>query len=174
MPARKGSQPRNAPRGRPAGTHNLVTRSAKEAFEFAFKGLGGAPGLLAWAKKNQRNRTEFYKIFAKHFLPTTLKVEATLAPLPDVVVTVEQASQVYHRVMDDPALDISQITFAPPSARTSADNTPQTGDLSQPHPDSGYSAPAVDVAFTEVPAPSEPSNVVELSERQRLWAKLSQ
>jgi hypothetical protein len=169
MPARKGVRPRNAA-PKKKGTLNKTTRAAKEAFELAFAGLGGVPGLIAWAKKN---RGEFYKLYAR-LIPANLKVELPVAPLPEgPVLTVEQATEVYRRVMGDPTLDIAQIEFAAPGARTSADNTPQTGDLSQPHPDSGYGAPAVDVAFTEVPA-SEPSNVVELSERQRQWVKLGQ
>jgi hypothetical protein len=168
--ARKGTRVPNAPRGRPAGTHNLVTRSAKEAFEFAFKGLGGAPGLLAWAKKNQRNRTEFYKIFAKHFLPTTLNVEATPAPLPDVVLTVEQATEVYRRVMGDPSLDIGQIEFAPQAPRQAA-----LEPLEAP-----IGAPPTDALFTVVPEAADTtvqadrSNVVELSDKAKLWAKLAQ
>jgi hypothetical protein len=171
MPNRKGQRPKNANTVTRKGRPNKSTVAAKAAFEHAFAGLGGVPGLIAWAKKN---RTEFYKLYAR-LIPANLKVELPALPLADgPVVTVEQATEIYRRVMGDPAFDIAQITFAPPSARTSADNTPQTGDLSQPHPDSGYGAPAVDVAFTEVPAPTDPTNVIELSERQRQWVKLGQ
>ncbi len=56
------------PNGRPKGTPNKLTASAKEAFAFAFAESGGAEALTAWA---QENRTEFYRLFAR-LIPTEL------------------------------------------------------------------------------------------------------
>jgi hypothetical protein len=55
-------QPGDPRAGRPKGSTNKMTRAAKEAFWLAFEELGGVGGLTDWGK---RNRTEFYKIFAR-------------------------------------------------------------------------------------------------------------
>lgn len=56
------SKPPAAGKGRKKGSKNKLTRSAKEAFEMAFQGLGGAEALTEWARTNQ---TEFYKLYAR-------------------------------------------------------------------------------------------------------------
>lgn len=48
--------------GKPKGAISHMTRSAKEAFQFAFDAAGGAHGLAAWAAENP---TEFYKLYAR-------------------------------------------------------------------------------------------------------------
>ena len=48
------------------GSENRSTVAAREAFQFAFHGIGGIAALVAWAKKN---RTEFYKLYAR-LIPT--------------------------------------------------------------------------------------------------------
>lgn len=48
--------------GRPKGTPNKMTASAREAFALAFDRSGGFAALTQWAKKN---RTEFYKLYAR-------------------------------------------------------------------------------------------------------------
>ena len=48
--------------GRLPGTPNKLTSSAKKAFQRAFELIGGDEALAAWAKKN---RTEFYKLYAR-------------------------------------------------------------------------------------------------------------
>lgn len=48
--------------GRKKGTPNKLTAVAREAFEFAFKEVGGAQALAEWAGEN---RTEFYKLYAR-------------------------------------------------------------------------------------------------------------
>lgn len=49
------------PNGRPPGP-NTFTVAAKQAFNAAFQGLGGVEELIEWGKKN---RTEFYKLYAR-------------------------------------------------------------------------------------------------------------
>jgi hypothetical protein len=51
--------------GRQKGVENRFTTSAKEAFQFAFDELGGWEGLFRWAKKNEQNRTWFYRLYAR-------------------------------------------------------------------------------------------------------------
>lgn len=42
-----------------------MTRSAKDAYSFAFEELGGGEGLRDWALESPENRREFYKLHAK-------------------------------------------------------------------------------------------------------------
>lgn len=58
MPFQKG----NKLGGRPKGSPNKLTKSAREAFQLAFDAQGGSDGLVKWAKKNP---TEFYKLYAR-------------------------------------------------------------------------------------------------------------
>ncbi len=60
------------PLGRKTGVQNKLTRSAKEAFLFAFDAIGGAEGLAKWAKKNPK---EFYKLFGR-LIPESVNVAA--------------------------------------------------------------------------------------------------
>lgn len=60
----------NQGKGRPKGTQNKTTAAVKEALTLAFKGLGGVPALVKWAKTPE-NRGEFYKLWAK-MLPQEL------------------------------------------------------------------------------------------------------
>jgi hypothetical protein len=156
-----------AGKGRKRGNPNKTTVAVKRAFELAFEGVGGVAGLTAWAKKNQ---TEFFKLYAK-LLPANVKVELPPSlPLPDVVLTVEQATEVYKRVMGDPTLDIAQIEFAPQAPRQAA-----LGPLAAP-----IGTPPTDAVFTEVPPPTDTtvhadrSNVVELTDKAKLWMKLGE
>jgi hypothetical protein len=48
--------------GRPPGSQNRLTKSAKEAFAQAFDDMGGTAGLVAWGRKNP---DDFYKLYAK-------------------------------------------------------------------------------------------------------------
>ena len=51
----------NPSKGRPKGAVNKSTKSAREAFQLAFEGLGQG-ALLTWA---QANPTEFFKLYAR-------------------------------------------------------------------------------------------------------------
>lgn len=56
--------------GRKKGVPNKTTASVKLALTEAFKGLGGVPALLSWAKSDP---SEFYKLWAK-MLPQEVTV----------------------------------------------------------------------------------------------------
>lgn len=55
--------------GRQKGTPNKLTRSAKEAYAFAFDALGGAEGLRDWALRDPDNMKVFYQLHAR-LIPT--------------------------------------------------------------------------------------------------------
>ena len=61
MPFAHGT-PKPLRSGRVKGTPNKATKSAREAFQFAFDRAGGAAGLAEWALKN---RDEFYRLYAR-------------------------------------------------------------------------------------------------------------
>jgi hypothetical protein len=72
MPFVKGEKrPQQA--GRRKGTPNKSTQSVKEALTAAFEGIGGVEKLIEWSKK-ERNRAEFYRLWAK-LLPTQITGE---------------------------------------------------------------------------------------------------
>lgn len=52
----------NEGKGRPKGSKNKFTKSAREAFQFAFDELGGPAQLAEWGKANP---TEFYKLYGR-------------------------------------------------------------------------------------------------------------
>lgn len=60
--------------GRPKGVPNKVTQQAKEAIEHAFNGLGGAQGLLDWAKEDPANQKIFYAQIWTKILPKDITV----------------------------------------------------------------------------------------------------
>lgn len=78
MGKRKGS-PKTG--GRVAGTPNKLTKSAREAFQLAFEGMGGQQGLIAWALLNA---TEFYKLYAR-LIPVEHVGEGGEGPIQTVV-----------------------------------------------------------------------------------------
>lgn len=55
--------------GRPKGSVNKTTASAKEAIEFAAQGLGGAPRLTEWAKEAPENEKVFWSSIYPKLLP---------------------------------------------------------------------------------------------------------
>ena len=59
--------------GRPKGSVNKATRTAKEAFQFAFDKIGGADKLATWALENT---TEFYKLYGR-LIPVEQRVGDT-------------------------------------------------------------------------------------------------
>lgn len=67
--------------GRTPGTPNKLTKSAREAFQYAFANCGGEIELAAWATEN---RTEFYKLFAR-LIPQEHVGEGGTGPIATVV-----------------------------------------------------------------------------------------
>lgn len=59
-------------KGRPAGSLNKTTATAKEAIAFAAKGLGGAQRLVEWAKEDPKNETAFWVSIYPKLLPLQL------------------------------------------------------------------------------------------------------
>ncbi len=47
--------------GRPKGSRNKLNTDIKEAFDFAFQGIGGVKALTEWAQSHKSN---FFKIYA--------------------------------------------------------------------------------------------------------------
>ena len=67
--------------GRTSGTPNRLTKSAREAFQLAFDGIGGAGRLTEWAKVNP---TEFFKLYAR-LIPVEHVGEGGEGPIATVV-----------------------------------------------------------------------------------------
>ena len=59
----------NRGKGRPKGTPNKLTASAKEAIEAAAQGLGGGARLEAWAKEDPKNESAFWERIYPKLLP---------------------------------------------------------------------------------------------------------
>jgi hypothetical protein len=57
------------PPGRPKGSRNKVTNTAKENIIAVFTRLGGTAEMAKWAEDNQ---TEFYKLYAR-LIPTEIE-----------------------------------------------------------------------------------------------------
>lgn len=57
--------------GRPKGSQNCATVTAKAAFQLAFDRIGGAAKLAEWANANT---TDFYKIYGR-LIPTDVTVD---------------------------------------------------------------------------------------------------
>jgi hypothetical protein len=55
--------------GRAKGTPNKMTKSVKEAIEFAADGLGGAQRLVDWAKEDPKNEGAFWTNIYPKLLP---------------------------------------------------------------------------------------------------------
>lgn len=66
--------------GRKKGVPNKLTKSAREAFQLAFEGLGQG-ALLTWA---QANPTEFFKLYAR-LIPVEHVGEGGQGPISTVV-----------------------------------------------------------------------------------------
>ena len=58
-------KPRPAGAGRKKGSVNKTTRTAKEAYAYAFDALGGAERLHEWAESTPENLREFYRLHAR-------------------------------------------------------------------------------------------------------------
>ena len=80
-------KPPNAGKGRPKGSPNKLTKSARDAFALAFEGIGGAEALRRWALENQ---TEFFKLYAR-LIPVEHVGEGGEGPISTVVKHVYEA-----------------------------------------------------------------------------------
>jgi hypothetical protein len=65
----------NRGRGRPKGSPNRTTASAKEAIAQAAEGLGGAERLIAWAKEEPANERAFWATIYPKLLPLQVSGE---------------------------------------------------------------------------------------------------
>lgn len=70
------------PAGKPKGTPNKLSASAKENIALVFERMGGVEGMLKWAKTN---RTEFYKIY-----PRLLPLEVSGADGAGITVVIQK------------------------------------------------------------------------------------
>ncbi|MDD9727217.1 hypothetical protein PVV74_17285 [Roseovarius sp. SK2] len=59
----------NRGKGRPKGSKNKTTATAKSIIEEAAEGLGGAGRLLAWAKENEANERVFWSSIFPKLMP---------------------------------------------------------------------------------------------------------
>jgi hypothetical protein len=55
--------------GRPKGSLNKTTKTAKEAISIAAEGLGGADRLIAWAQEDPLNERAFWSTIYPKLLP---------------------------------------------------------------------------------------------------------
>lgn len=70
--------------GRKKGTPNKISRETKENLLIAFDRLKGVEGLVKWANKDDKNRGEFYKLWAKT-LPMTLASDKDNPLVPEII-----------------------------------------------------------------------------------------
>jgi hypothetical protein len=74
----------NRGRGRPKGSPNRTTASAKEAIAQAAEGLGGADRLMAWAQEDPANERAFWATIYPKLLPLQVSGEDG-APIQAVI-----------------------------------------------------------------------------------------
>ena len=72
--------PRN--KGRPVGSHNKLTRSAREAIEYCAHALGGGQRLYRWCKESKTNERIFWSSIYPRLLPVTGYFSTMFAPEP--------------------------------------------------------------------------------------------
>lgn len=65
----------NKGRGRPKGSPNRTTASAKEAIAQAAEGLGGTNRLIAWAQEDPANERAFWATIYPKLLPLQVSGE---------------------------------------------------------------------------------------------------
>lgn len=56
-------------KGRPKGVPNKLTQSVRDAIAQAAEGLGGVEGLIAWARKDDKNEAAFWTSLYPKLLP---------------------------------------------------------------------------------------------------------
>jgi hypothetical protein len=97
-------KPPAAGSGRKRGVPNRLTKSAKEAFELAFDGLGGVAGLIAWG---ERHRTAFYRLYARLIPPGSLTGPLVNITLPSTAGGQQQLSpEQAYRLMCEGAIPL--------------------------------------------------------------------
>lgn len=79
--------------GRKKGTPNALTQSAKDAIAQVANGLGGADGMLRWAKADEANERVFWGTIYPKLLPLQVSSDPD-APLLVQVVTRRMIDQV--------------------------------------------------------------------------------
>ncbi len=65
--------------GRPKGSVNKTTATAKEAIALAAEGLGGTKRLTDWAKEDPKNEAAFWTNIYPRLLPLQVNGEMSLA-----------------------------------------------------------------------------------------------
>lgn len=60
--------------GRPKGSQDRISRTVKENILTVFDGIGGTKAMINWAR---RNKTEFYKLYAR-LMPTQITATVDL------------------------------------------------------------------------------------------------
>jgi hypothetical protein len=65
----------NKNKGRPKGSMNKTTKTAKEAIEYAFNSLGGSDAFVEWAKSDPDNAKAFYVSIYPKLLPLQVNAE---------------------------------------------------------------------------------------------------
>lgn len=67
--------------GRPKGSQNRVTTSAKEAFTLAAEELGGHERLVQWVKEDPANERVFWTLYAR-LIPMDVSSGGGSIPIP--------------------------------------------------------------------------------------------
>ena len=68
-------RPPNAGKGRPKGSLNKTTQSAKEAIAFAAEALGGGQRILEWAQSDPDNEKSFWISIYPKLLPLQVNAD---------------------------------------------------------------------------------------------------
>ena len=72
--------------GRPVGSSNKTTKSAKEAISLAAEGLGGVKRLITWAKASPENERVFWSTIYPRLVPHEVSGSADGAPISIAIV----------------------------------------------------------------------------------------
>lgn len=153
MPAKKGTRPPAAGKGRRKGVPNKATSTVREIFvHFVEHNAADAQVLYdKVAKKNPAKALEILAKVAEFVLPklTRSEVKVTdVTPLSsEPIRDAAEAALVYARIIGNPLLDFTAITFEPPVLPVDA---PAGTPVSDPLHDIGAEPPPQDAA----PAPS--------------------
>lgn len=71
----KNRKPPRAGMGRPKGSLNKTTQSAKDAIAFAADELGGGQRLVEWAKEDEANEKAFWTTIYPKLLPLQVNAD---------------------------------------------------------------------------------------------------